>query len=128
MADLGGFNHNLQGLRIVDVLEEAIRIFSGLNLSWEVREGIAKHSSFSDQSHGGILTIRCPGLETQVVDIADEIAYNNHDLDDGLTSGLLEESELRRKKLWSLAERRVKHQYGKFKASDKKISGNPRDD
>ena len=121
MADSGGFNHNLQGLRIVDVLEERYPDFSGLNLSWEVREGIVKHSSFHDRSpEGGDFDYRMPSLETQVVDIADEIAYNNHDLDDGLTSGLLEESGLRKKKLWKLAERGVRQQYGKLKPQIRK--------
>ena len=121
MAEAGGFNHNLQGLRIVDVLEERYPDFSGLNLSWEVREGIVKHSSFHDQgpNHGGF-GYKMPSLETQVVDIADEIAYNNHDLDDGLTSGLLDESGLRKKKLWSKSLRGVKARYGKLKPQIRK--------
>ncbi len=99
----GGFNHNLQGLRVVDLLEERYPDFSGLNLTWEVREGIVKHSSAFDKA--GKLkefsTHESPSLETQVVDIADEIAYDNHDLDDGLTSGLIDESDLRKMPIWT---------------------------
>lgn len=110
MSGFGGFNHNQQGLRIVDLLEERYPEFPGLNLTWEVREGIAKHSSFYDKAAmiDGFPPEVMPTLETQVVDIADEIAYNNHDIDDGLTSGLLNEAGLKKIKLWNIAERRVK--------------------
>jgi dGTPase len=102
MAKFGGFNHNLQGLRVVDYLEERYPDFAGINLTWEVREGIVKHSTAFDAA----VKIRelapkeLPCLETQVVDIADEIAYDNHDLDDGLTSGLIKESDLENLPLW----------------------------
>lgn len=102
MKDHGGFNHNLQGLRVVDILEERYPHFKGLNLNWEVREGIVKHSTTYDQKVDlkEFHPERQPTLETQVVDIADEIAYDNHDLDDGLTSGLLNEESLKKIGLW----------------------------
>ena len=113
MAQSGGFNHNVHGLRVVDVLEERYPEFPGLNLSWEVREGIAKHSSAFDQS--GSLKEFNTGeqvtIETQVVDIADEIAYDNHDLDDGLTSGLLRETDLEALKLWSDTYKKIAAKY-----------------
>src|SRR4030042_182930 len=91
MSECGGFNHNLQGLRVVDILEERYIDFPGLNLTWEVREGIAKHSSAFDKAVAPeeLAPDEMPTLESQIVDIADEIAYDNHDLDDGLTSVLL---------------------------------------
>lgn len=103
MKDHGGFNHNLQSLRVADILEERYPNFKGLNLTWETREGIVKHSSSFDRSvalkeFGRYVS---SSLETQVVDIADEIAYDNHDLDDGLTSGLIKEEDLCSIKLWN---------------------------
>jgi len=102
MKDHGGFDHNIQGLRVVDILEERYPDFKGLNLSWEVREGINKHSTQYDKS-GGLPQLepeKSPTLEAQIVDLADEIAYDNHDLDDGLTSGLIKEEELCEISLW----------------------------
>lgn len=122
MEGFGGFNHNLQGLRIVDTLEEHYPEFPGLNLSWEVREGIARHSTSYDESVQieGMQPDKMPSLETQIVDIADEIAYNNHDIDDGLTSGLLEDAALKKIRLWNLADQNVKARYKKLKPQLKK--------
>lgn len=122
MSEFGGFNHNHQGLRIVDLLEERYPEFPGLNLTWEVREGIARHSSTYDKSVlvEGFKPEVMPTLETQVVDIADEIAYNNHDIDDGLTSGLLNEEGLKKVKLWSKAEQEVLRRHKMIKPSFKK--------
>lgn len=103
MKDHGGFDHNIQGLRVVDILEERYPDFKGLNLSWEVREGINKHSTPYDRS-GGLPQLepeKSPTLEAQIVDLADEIAYDNHDIDDGLTSGLLKEEGLSGIPLWN---------------------------
>jgi dGTPase len=113
MAGFGGFNHNLQGLRVVDVLEERYPNFPGLNLSWEVREGIVKHSSAFDKSVKlkELAPKEQPTLETQIVDIADEIAYDNHDLDDGLTSGLLQEADLEKLKLWENILKSISQKY-----------------
>ncbi|MEO1766489.1 deoxyguanosinetriphosphate triphosphohydrolase [Thiobacter aerophilum] len=99
MRDYGGFEHNLQSLRVVDVLEERYAEFDGLNLTFETREGILKHCSpMKAQELGEIgerfLTRRQPSLEAQVANLADEIAYNNHDVDDGLRSGLITLEEL----------------------------------
>jgi len=94
MQDYGGFEHNLQSLRVVDELEERYAEFSGLNLTFETREGILKHCSLKRAAELGDLGRRFiegrqPGLEAQLVNLADGIAYNNHDVDDGLRSGLL---------------------------------------
>ena len=94
MKDYGGFEHNLQSLRVVDVLEERYGTFDGLNLTFETREGILKHCAKEDAAKLGdvgerFLQDRRPSLEAQLANVADEIAYNNHDVDDGLRSGLL---------------------------------------
>ena len=99
MKEYGGFEHNLQSLRVVDVLEERYAEFPGLNLMFETREGILKHCSRNNAAALGDLGERFlnggqPGLEAQVANIADEIAYNNHDVDDGLRSGLLTVEQL----------------------------------
>ncbi len=93
MADHGGFDHNAQSLRIVTHLEKRYPGFRGLNLTYEVREGIAKHETAYDVPDAGFGEGR-PTLEAQIVNLADEIAYNAHDLDDGLRSGLLVPAQL----------------------------------
>ena len=104
MKDHGGFDHNTQGLRVVDLLEERYPDFPGLNLSYEVREGIIKHSTVYDppRESGSFRQTQSPLLEIQAVDVADEIAYDNHDLDDGITSRLIREEDLRKVPLWSI--------------------------
>jgi len=116
MAKSGGFNHNLQGLRVVDFLEERYPQFPGLNLSWEVREGIVKHSSVFDIAVKikEFFPQKTPSLETQIVDAADEIAYDNHDLDDGLTSGLIKESDLEGLEIWDKINRKISLKYAKI--------------
>ena len=99
MRDHGGFEHNLQSLRIVDQLEEKYAEFDGLNLTFETREGILKHCSADNARQLGELGERFlkkqqPGLEAQITNIADEIAYNNHDIDDGLRAGLINIEQL----------------------------------
>ncbi len=98
MKDHGGFEHNLQGLRVVEKLEERYPNFNGLNLTWETREGLVKHTTSHDTTNPEKLKEyepeRFPTIEAQIIDLADEIAYNNHDIDDGLESGLLEEEAL----------------------------------
>lgn len=95
------FEHNRQGLRVVDELEKRYPEFPGLNLSWEVREGIIKHKTPYDQPQVKEFNPdESPTLEAQVVNIADEIAYTNHDLDDGLTAGYIQEEELSQVLLW----------------------------
>jgi len=90
----GGFEHNLQSLRVVDLLEQRYAAFDGLNLTFETREGILKHCSKQNAAALGkvgerFLRRRQPSLEAQIANLCDEIAYNNHDVDDGLRSGLL---------------------------------------
>ncbi|GAA5176441.1 deoxyguanosinetriphosphate triphosphohydrolase [Niveibacterium umoris] len=99
MKAYGGFEHNLQSLRTVEVLEEHYAEFSGLNLMYETREGILKHCSLPNARLLGdlgkrFIDKRQPSLEAQLNNYADEIAYNNHDLDDGLRSGLLSLEQL----------------------------------
>lgn len=99
LRDHGGFEHNLQSLRVVDELEERYADFPGLNLTFECREGILKHCSVRNAARLGelgrrFLERRQPSLEAQVANIADEIAYNNHDVDDGLRAGLITIGEL----------------------------------
>jgi dGTPase len=94
MKPWGGFEHNLQSLRVVDELEQRYAAFDGLNLCFETREGILKHCSAANARRLGevgerFLARRQPSLEAQVANLADEIAYNNHDIDDGLRSGLV---------------------------------------
>jgi dGTPase len=94
MSPFGGFEHNLQSLRVVDELEEKYASFNGLNLCFETRESILKHCSKPNAEILGevadrFLSNRRPVLEAQVTNLADEIAYNNHDIDDGLRSGLI---------------------------------------
>src|SRR6476661_304381 len=94
MRQYGGFEHNLQSLRVVDELEERYAAFRGLNLTFETREGILKHCSLKKARELGdvgerFLERHQPSLEAQLANLADEIAYNNHDVDDGLRSGLI---------------------------------------
>ena len=127
MRDYGGFEHNLQSLRVVDELEERYAAFRGLNLTFECREGILKHCSLRNARQLGELGERFikrgqPGLEAQIANLADEIAYNNHDVDDGIRAGLLDLSGLREVRLFrrqydavvahypELKERRLVHE------------------
>ena len=105
MRDYGGFEHNLQSLRVVDELEAKYADFPGLNLMFETREGILKHCSARNARELGelgerFLERRQPGLEAQIADIADAIAYNNHDVDDGFRAGLLSLAQLREQPLF----------------------------
>nr|WP_244145274.1 deoxyguanosinetriphosphate triphosphohydrolase [Paraburkholderia mimosarum] len=105
MREHGGFEHNLQSLAVVDELEEHYGAFDGLNLCFETREGILKHCSREHARRLGdlgerFLLGRQPSLEAQIANIADEIAYNNHDVDDGLRSGLLTIEQLAEVELW----------------------------
>jgi dGTPase len=112
MTEHGGFEHNAQSLRIVDVLEERYPTFKGLNLTWEVREGMVKHSLPYDKPLARDFEPgKAPCLEAQIVDYADEIAYNSHDIDDGLKSGLLTPEQLRDVTLWRETFGRIKAQW-----------------
>jgi dGTPase len=127
MGDYGGFEHNLQSLRVVDELEERYAEFRGLNLTFECREGILKHCSLKHARELGelgerFIERRQPGLEAQIANLADEIAYNNHDVDDGIRAQLLTVDALRETRMFrrqyqavvarypSLSERRLVHE------------------
>lgn len=115
MSGYGGFEHNLQSLRIVDELEQRYAGFDGLNLCFETREGILKHCSPDEARRLGELGVRFlnrtqPSLEAQICNLADEIAYNNHDIDDGLRSGLVSLDQLEEVSLFRTNLVRVKAQ------------------
>lgn len=116
MRDFGGFEHNLQSLRVVDVLEAKYADFPGLNLMFETREGILKHCSARNARELGdvgerFLTREQPGLEGQLTNVADAIAYNNHDIDDGIRAGLLTISQLREQDLFETCFIEVRERY-----------------
>ncbi|UCC43140.1 MAG: deoxyguanosinetriphosphate triphosphohydrolase [Candidatus Zixiibacteriota bacterium] len=100
LGESGGFNHNMQSLRVVDLLEEKYASYPGLNLTYEVREGIAKHETNAPTNHPDFDNSERPTLEASLVDTADEIAYNAHDIDDGLRSGLIDLEEVGELTIW----------------------------
>src|SRR2546426_9874404 len=110
----GGFEHNRQSLRVVELLEQKYPVFPGLNLTWEVREGLVKHfTSFDHPSKRKGFPAKSSSLEAQVANLADEITYYSHDLDDGLTAGLFSEKQLGRDvRVWREAAQAVKKNYG----------------
>jgi dGTPase len=120
MAEHGGFEHNRHGLRIVDILEKQYPDFPGLNLTYEVREGIAKHTTRWDKPEIKGFGSGPPLLEAQVVELADSIAYDNHDLDDGLAAGILKALALKELSLWRKAEKQTEAQYGELDSSMKR--------
>ncbi len=116
MREHGGFEHNRQSLRIVEELEEKYPGFRGLNLSWEVREGLIKHQTNYDQPgpRKGF-SAKSPSLEAQIANLADELIYSSHDLDDGLDAGLLSENKLIRDvRLFAEACRSVRQEHGEL--------------
>jgi dGTPase len=119
MKEHGGFEHNLQSLRVVDLLEERYASFDGLNLCFETREGILKHCSPDHAATLGDVGMRFlnnqrPTLEAQIANLADEIAYNNHDVDDGLRSGLITLEQLSSVKLFDVHLDSVRQAYPKL--------------
>ena len=116
MRDYGGFEHNLQSLRVVDLLEQRYAEFDGLNLTFELREGILKHCSLNNAKLLGdvgerFINKQQPSLEAQLTNLADEIAYNNHDVDDGLRSGLITIEQLEQVTLFADNLNQVRAQY-----------------
>jgi dGTPase len=117
MKGHGGFEHNRQSLKIVEELEQKYPGFSGLNLTWEVREGLMKHglSSGFQKPRSKLNPKSQRSLEAQVANLADEIAYYSHDLDDGLDAGLLTEKALRRDvEIWARAAKRIQKAHGRL--------------
>ncbi len=114
MRDHGGFEHNKQSRRVVELLEHKYPAFPGLNLTWETLEGLAKHDTAPKPPFGQAATeFQHSSLEAQVADLADEITYYSHDLDDGLDSGLLTEEQLERDiDFWRDASERIRSQHG----------------
>lgn len=120
MREYGGFEHNLQSLRVVEELEDKYADFPGLNLTFEAREGILKHCSPENARRLGdlgarFLEKRQPGLEAQIANVADAIAYNNHDVDDGLRAGLIEVEQLREVELFAGQYESVVRHYPQLK-------------
>lgn len=116
MKEYGGFEHNLQSLRVVDLLEQRYGAFDGLNLCFETREGILKHCSIKNaEKLGGVgerfLKNQRPSMEAQLANLADEIAYNNHDVDDGLRSALISVEQLSSVRIFARHLETVRGQY-----------------
>ncbi len=122
MRDHGGFEHNRQSLRVVEELERKYPRFAGLNLSWEVREGLAKHDdTFALPAAGQPFAYHQPSLEAQIANLADEIAYYSHDLDDGLDHQLLEEKRLLAEvTVWAAAAQEVRQRFGALPAESRR--------
>ncbi len=114
MADHGGFEHNAHGLRVVDLLEKQYPRFPGLNLTHEVRECIVKHHTRWDQPRQSEFPPGPPLLEGQVVDVADPIAYDNHDLQDGLEAGIIDLEQLEAVQLWREASAAARRRFGRL--------------
>jgi len=117
MREHGGFEHNRQSLRIVEELEEKYPGFRGLNLAWEVREGLLKHETYDQPGQRKSFSAKSPSLEAQIANLADELIYASHDLDDGLDAGLLSEKKLMREvRLYAEAARLVRKEHGELPA------------
>jgi dGTPase len=118
MRDHGGFDHNRQSVRVVELLEDPYPNFPGLNLTFEVREGLRKHGAFHEmeertgpQIRPALQSYRCPSLEAQVADLADEITYYSHDLDDAVDFEILNAAQLEENELWRRSLRAVLARY-----------------
>ena len=116
MRGHGGFDHNSQSLRIVERIESKYPRFAGLNLSWEVREGLQKHAKFYDPpAKAGGERHACPSLEAQIANLADELTYYSHDLDDGLDSQLITAAQLGEMEVWQESHADVTRHFPKLK-------------
>ena len=111
MQEHGGFEHNRQSLRVVELLENAYPNFSGLNLTFEVREGLRKHQALYDPPTPGEEKYRCPSLEAQIANVADEITYYSHDLDDAVDFEILNAPQLEEDAVWQRSHRAVLRRY-----------------
>jgi dGTPase len=111
MREHGGFDHNRQSLRVVELLEAAYPSFPGLNLTFEVREGLEKHQAFHDWPGASEEKYRCPSLEAQIANLADEITYYSHDLDDAVDFEILSSSQLEENAVWRASQASVVARY-----------------
>jgi dGTPase len=111
MREHGGFDHNRQSQRVVELLEAAYPAFPGLNLTFEVREGLQKHQAFYDPPVAGEETYRCPSLEAQIANLADEITYYSHDLDDAVDFEILSPAQLEETGVWRRSHESVAARY-----------------
>jgi len=118
MRDHGGFEHNRQSLRVVDLLENAYPAFPGLNLTFEVREGLQKHQAFYDPPSPEEEGYRCPSLEAQIANLADEITYYSHDLDDAVDFEILSASQLEQNEVWRRSCQSVLKRYPETREPD----------
>jgi dGTPase len=107
----GGFDHNKQSQRVVELLENAYPAFPGLNLTFEVREGLRKHDEFYDSPVPGVQRYKCPSLEAQIADLADEITYYSHDLDDAIDFEILQTEQLEDVAIWRRSHESVSERY-----------------
>jgi dGTPase len=111
MREHGGFDHNKQSRRVVELLEAAYPAFPGLNLTWEVREGLRKHDEFYESPEADGEKYQCPSLEAQIADLADEITYYSHDLDDAVDFEILAPAQLEENKVWRWSHELVSGRY-----------------
>jgi len=111
MQEHGGFEHNRQSLRVVELLENAYPNFAGLNLTFEAREGLRKHQALYDPPTPGEEKYRCPSLEAQIANVADEITYYSHDLDDAVDFEILNAPQLEEDAVWQRSHRAVLRRY-----------------
>jgi dGTPase len=119
MSGHGGFEHNVQSLRIVEIIEQKYPRFAGLNLSWEVREGLQKHQKFYDPpTPRGDERYTSPSLEAQIANLADEITYYSHDLDDGLDFQLITPKQLEELEVWQYSHGEVRQHFPKLRGRD----------
>jgi dGTPase len=119
MGDHGGFEHNVQSLRIVEIIERKYPSFAGLNLSWEVREGLQKYQKFYDPpARGPRQKYSSPSLEAQIANLADEITYYSHDLDDGLDFQLITPKQLDELEVWRHSHAEVRRHFPKLRGKE----------
>jgi len=118
MREDGGFEHNVQSLRVVEMIEKKYPAFAGLNLSAEVLEGLKKHQKFHEPLHGDHAQYTCPSLEAQIANLADEITYYSHDLDDGLDFDLITLKQLGEMEIWQESYEHARSQFPKLKGAE----------
>jgi len=119
MNEHGGFEHNVQSLRIVEIIERKYPNFAGLNLSWEVREGLQKHQKFYDPpTPGRHEKYSSPSLEAQIANLADEITYYSHDIDDGLDFQLITPKQLEALEVWRDSHAEVRRHFPKLRGRE----------